>query len=268
MEGLRFDSNCVIGATEVLSKEEYPSLMRKSGDFHVILGKERAIQVYMFMFADNRLGYYFCGQMDRPEQHDEKDFRFSDWKPAAEIEQVRNFKCPFGGTVGDLIDKAPKERLSKVMLQEKYFSTWYHQRTILIGDACHKHLPFGGQGANQSILDSVHIVNQLYGIPSNSFKDIEKSFRAFYDHRSPNAKEVFQSTSMVASILSKKGMVGDLVRFLTLNHLLAFINNLGMDGMNADRPYLCFLPVPSGHGTISPKPQVVPVHFKGATSMV
>ncbi|KAG0040335.1 hypothetical protein BGZ82_003640 [Podila clonocystis] len=218
LEGLRFDSNCVIGTTEVLSEEEYPSLKRKSGDFHVILGKERAIQVYMFTFADNRLGYYFCDQMDRPEQHDEKDFRFSDWKPVAEDElcgQVRNFKCPFGGTVGDLIDKTPKERLSKVMLQDKYFSTWYHQRTILIGDACHKadiidlkrithDARVKNQGANQSILDSVHIVNQLYGVPSNSLEDIEKSFRAFYDHRSPNAKEVFQSTSMVASILSKK----------------------------------------------------------------
>jgi 2-polyprenyl-6-methoxyphenol hydroxylase-like FAD-dependent oxidoreductase len=45
LEGLRFDSNCVIGTTEVLSEEEYPALKKKSGDFHVILGKERAIQV-------------------------------------------------------------------------------------------------------------------------------------------------------------------------------------------------------------------------------
>ncbi|KAG0362232.1 hypothetical protein BG005_006371 [Podila minutissima] len=74
------------------------------------------------------------------------------------------------------------------------------------GDACHKHLPFGGQEANQSILDSVHIVNQLYDIPSNSLEDIEKSFKAFDGHRSP-AKEDFQPTFMVASTLSKKPII-------------------------------------------------------------
>jgi 2-polyprenyl-6-methoxyphenol hydroxylase-like FAD-dependent oxidoreductase len=90
------------------------------------------------------------------------------------------------------------------MLEDKYFSTWYHKRTVLMGDACHKHLPFGGQGANQAILDSVHLVNQLYGIPSNSLSDIGMSFRAYYENRSGNAKEVYKSTSMVATILSAR----------------------------------------------------------------
>jgi len=103
-----------------------------------------------------------------------------------------------------VIDRTPKERLSKVMLEDKYFSTWFHKRTVLMGDACHKHLPFGGQGANQAILDSVHLVNQLYGIPSNSQADITKSFEAYYGYRSANAKEVFKSTSLVASILSSR----------------------------------------------------------------
>ncbi|KAK3810215.1 MAG: hypothetical protein J3Q66DRAFT_64581 [Benniella sp.] len=262
---LRFDSNCVIGVTEELNVEEYPILKERNGDFYVLIGKERAIQVYLFAFAENRLGWQICGQMDKPENYEEKDFRFSDWKPTAADElcdMVRHYKCPFGGTVGDLMDRTPKERLSKIMLEDKYFSTWYHKRTVLMGDACHKHLPFGGQGANQAILDSVHLVNQLYGIPSNSLSDINLSFKNYYDNRSGNAKEVYKSTSMVATILSARGFISDVVRWIALAHTPQFINDLGMDGMNTDRPYLCFLPPPPGKGIIDPKPQAIPVHYK------
>ncbi|KAG0243755.1 hypothetical protein B0O80DRAFT_463797 [Mortierella sp. GBAus27b] len=265
---LRFDSNCVIGVTEELSVDDYPILKERNGDFYVLIGKEKAIQVYLFTFAENRLGWQICGHMDTPENYDEKDFRFSDWKPTAADElcdMVRHYKCPFGGTLGDLMDRTPKERLSKVMLEDKYFSTWYHKRTVLMGDACHKHLPFGGQGANQAILDSVHLVNQLYGIPSNSLSDIGMSFKAYYENRSGNAKEVYKSTSMVATILSARGFVSDVVRWIALAHTPEFINNLGMDGMNTDRPILCFLPPPTGKGSVDAKPQAIPVHYKGGS---
>ncbi|KAF9114638.1 hypothetical protein BGX27_010215 [Mortierella sp. AM989] len=270
LEPLRFDSNCILGVTDVLSEEEYPALKRKSGDFYVIIGKEKAIQVYLFTFAENRIGWHICGRMDQPEEYDEKNFRFTDWVPTAADElcdMVRHYKNPYGGTVGDIIDRTSKERLSKVMLQDKYFSTWYHKRTVLMGDACHKHLPFGGQGANQAILDSVHLVNQLYGIPSNSLDDIEKSFKAYYENRSPNAKEVFKNTSLVATILGSRGIISDMVRFVALGHLPDFINKAGMDGMNTDRPYLCFLPPPPGKGSVDPKPQAVPVHYKGTDAV-
>ncbi|KAI1314575.1 hypothetical protein EDD11_002004 [Mortierella claussenii] len=263
---LRFDSDCVVGVTDEVSPEDYPALKSKNGDFYVLIGKEKAIQVYLFTFAENRLGWHICVRLDKPEEHNEKDFRFSDWKPAVADELcdlVRHYKSPFGGTVGDMIDRTPKDRLSKVMLEDKYFSTWYHKRTVLMGDACHKHLPFGGQGANQAILDSVHLVNQLYDIPSSSLQDVEKSFKAYYEYRSPNAREVFKSTSLVATILSSRGLISDMVRFVTLGHLPDFVSNVGMDGMNTDRPYLCFLPPPPGKGSVQPKPQAIPVHYKG-----
>ncbi|KAG9321343.1 hypothetical protein KVV02_001121 [Mortierella alpina] len=156
-------------------ENEYPVLKEKSGDFYVLIGKEKAIQVYLFTFAENRLGWHICGRMDKPEEHDEKDFRFSDWA------------------------------------------------------------------------------------------DISKSFEAYYGYRSANAKEVFKSTSLVASILSSRGFVSEVVRFFALGHLPDAINNMGMDGMNTDRPYLCFLPPPPGQGSVKPKPQAIPVHYQRAS---
>jgi len=54
------------------------------------------------------------------------------------VAQVRDFPVVSGGdkklSLGDLIDWTPKEFMSKVMLEEKVFETWYDCRTVLIGD--------------------------------------------------------------------------------------------------------------------------------------
>ena len=37
-------------------------------------------------------------------------------------------------TLGDYIDKTPSHLMSKVMLEEIVFDTWYGDRTVLIGE--------------------------------------------------------------------------------------------------------------------------------------
>lgn len=69
-------------------------------------------------------------------------FMNSEWGPeAAEsmCKEVRHLKVPGGmdgkdWTMGDLIDRTPKDLLTKVMLEEKLFTTWSSGRTVLIGD--------------------------------------------------------------------------------------------------------------------------------------
>lgn len=52
--------------------------------------------------------------------------------------QVRHFRIPGGKdgnlTMGNIIDRTPKDQISKVMLEEKIFSTWHGGRTVLLGD--------------------------------------------------------------------------------------------------------------------------------------
>lgn len=53
-------------------------------------------------------------------------------------EQVKDFPVVSGGKkkliFQDLINWTPKELISKVMLEEKVFETWYDCRTVLLGD--------------------------------------------------------------------------------------------------------------------------------------
>lgn len=54
-------------------------------------------------------------------------------------QEVRELRVPGGKdgkvlTIGDLIDRTPKDRLAKLYWEERFFHTWYCSRTVLIGD--------------------------------------------------------------------------------------------------------------------------------------
>ena len=70
-------------------------------------------------------------------QAEQEKFRNSEWGPernAEMIKIVKDFQAPCGGTLGDLIDQTPADRISRVYLEDKMFETWTHGRTVLIGD--------------------------------------------------------------------------------------------------------------------------------------
>ncbi|KAI9235459.1 MAG: hypothetical protein BYD32DRAFT_463423 [Podila humilis] len=66
----------------------------------------------------------------------------------------------------DWICLTPKDRICKVMLEEKVFTTWHSGRTVLLGDACHKAMtvalnPAGGASALLVIHDAVTLANWI-----------------------------------------------------------------------------------------------------------
>ena len=64
-------------------------------------------------------------------------FMISEWAPGLDSEMVKEFQdrpCPYGGTMGDLFNATPKETVAKVYLDHKMFETWFHGRSVLIGD--------------------------------------------------------------------------------------------------------------------------------------
>jgi 2-polyprenyl-6-methoxyphenol hydroxylase-like FAD-dependent oxidoreductase len=66
-------------------------------------------------------------------------FKSSDWVPQENrkmMDSIRHFKTPYG-TIGDLFDVTPIDRVSKVYFEDQLFETWNHGRTVLIGDGMH-----------------------------------------------------------------------------------------------------------------------------------
>ncbi|KAI8603109.1 hypothetical protein EDD21DRAFT_48992 [Dissophora ornata] len=166
---IKLDQLVVVGITEPLSPVEYPLLKEDVCQFRIVLGgQDRPYTMWMVPLSDNRLAWSIGGRTDALEGssvwsesqeeavssfgHKSHQYsRFPDWGETESdsieeiCEQMRGTRNPFGfGTYGDLIDKTPKHLISRVMFEEKEFRTWYGGRTVLIGDACHKSVPFGG----------------------------------------------------------------------------------------------------------------------------
>lgn len=84
-----------------------------------------------------QLCWFLAHQYKSAAESKNQQFRNSEWGPEANeamINEFRNLPCPYGGIMGELFDDTPKDLISKVFVEEKMFETWYHGRTVLIGD--------------------------------------------------------------------------------------------------------------------------------------
>lgn len=169
---------------------------------------------------------------------------------------VRHLVGPEGGTVGDLIDSTNRELLSKVMLEERAFKTWYGGRTVLLGDACHKSVPCAGKGANEAILDAVTLASLLYDMPpTNHLEDFHRVFRAYQQSRAAAAKQTVEMSSRLNAVLMKEGWVADLTRKLVCGIPTSFMGRPIVDKVHAQRTQATFLPFVKDRGSVPGKPQ-------------
>ncbi|KAF9912938.1 hypothetical protein EC991_007552 [Linnemannia zychae] len=153
------------------------------------------------------------------------------------------------GTVGEIIDATPNDRISKVMLESKLFKTWFHERTVLIGDACHKILPFAGrQGGIQAILDCISLANALYDMNTVSDDDITKAFKRYTNERYPITKNAVSGSHSFGKLMNIKGKVSDFVRTITFNKVPPWILRLATDKLHLNRPQLTYLPMVPDRG--------------------
>ncbi|KAF9334552.1 hypothetical protein BG006_001968 [Podila minutissima] len=229
---LPFSSVCLVGQTEVLDPEEFPDLKHEYSQFMAIQGRQE-------MYSSSK---------------DNDSFRNSEWGPeAAETmcKQVRHFKVPGGKdrvlTIGDLIDRTPKDLISKVMLEEKVFDTWYALRTVLLGDACHKLHPSGGAGALTAMHDAVALANWISSLKGTSLAHLKPIFKEYYAERFPIAKETFATSHMLSKIPGK-GFVSRVTKEI-FRRMPAWMFRLVVLRVAAARPQVSFLPLVEDKGT-------------------
>ncbi|KAI1314657.1 hypothetical protein EDD11_001910 [Mortierella claussenii] len=152
------------------------------------------------------------------------------------------------GTVAEIIDATNTDRISKVMLESKMFKVWHHERTVLIGDACHKVLPFAGQGAIQAILDGISLANALYDMKTNSIDDITKAFKRYSHERIPIAKAAVTGSRSFGKLLNVQGKVTDFIRKISFSRVPNWVLRMATDRLHLYRPQLTYLPMVPDRG--------------------
>lgn len=75
--------------------------------------------------------------MESTSFENNETFKNSEWgsESSKSIEESwLSLPMSIGGTLGDLVAATPKEAISKVYFEEKLYTTWFHNRVVLMGD--------------------------------------------------------------------------------------------------------------------------------------
>ncbi|KAG0231106.1 hypothetical protein BGX31_005635 [Mortierella sp. GBA43] len=255
--GYQYD--CLVGVTEPLDPHANPALSEKFSEFQTILTKDASVSHWCIPLTENRISWMVVKHHDKGRKYAEETiFKQSDWGGDAAEQMSQEFcelQTSYGCNLGYLIDRTPRDALAKVMLEEKFYTAWYSGRAVLIGDACHKVVPFGGQGANQSIHDALAVANLLVELKDNTVPDIESMFETYYKQRSPIGRAAVQMSSRVGNLMTRKGWFNDFLRKVALRHTPRWLAQLVNDRASYDRPQATFLPFVEVGGTLRPRPQ-------------
>ncbi|KAF9928056.1 hypothetical protein FBU30_002656 [Linnemannia zychae] len=191
--------------------------------------------------------------------HKPYSVRTTDWGHGGAADmcnEIRDFPiCGGDGTLtlGDLIDNTPCDQLAKLTLEERVFETWYFGRVVLIGDACHKLHPAGGQGATAAFHDALALANWINALPSNHIRDIEAAFKSYKDERYVVA---LQYTALAKQMCKLYGKANDysavFVRFFLKKMPFRLWKRI-MVKMILCRPQASFLPSVPNTGTVPPE---------------
>ncbi|KAF9309956.1 hypothetical protein BGZ91_007231 [Linnemannia elongata] len=209
--------------TKPLTPAEIPLLAADKCQLIRIVGEDKPYAWNTFTTTQSTLCWSIVRFLDEESSKLHDSFRNSEWGPeAAEAmcEEVRDFPIIAGGdtklTIGDLIDWSPKEYISKVMLEEKVFKTWYGCRTVLMGDV----------------------------------DEIERAFESYRAERIEWVERAFNTSQMLQALVAK-GLKPMLVRFMMKN-MPEFLKRRAAEQMYSCRPQLAFLPLDETPALVKP----------------
>ncbi|KAK3828014.1 MAG: hypothetical protein J3Q66DRAFT_321621 [Benniella sp.] len=256
-ENLELGFNCMVGVTDSLDPERFKQLKDDYAHFTAILGRDR-LSWGVVNVPNNQICWILLVQFDDADEAAEQRFRNSEWGPESTDVMVKEFReClnPYGGTMGEMIDATPKDRWSKVFLEEKLFETWYHGRTVLIGDAAHKMIPAAGQGAINAMQDAVILANCLYDMPDTSARSIQNAFQDYFEQRYEHAKMQLDISKAMGKVIAGQSFFERLARKVLLNYVPAWIHSRTNNKTASYRPQINWMPYATNHGTGSVLPQ-------------
>ncbi|KAF9125004.1 hypothetical protein BGW39_007749, partial [Mortierella sp. 14UC] len=230
---LPFSCVCLAGHSEPLDPEKFTELKDPQCHFYNTLGTGKPYS-------------------ESSKLHN--NFRTTDWGEGAVgsmCDEVRDFPIPGGDgklTLADLIDGTPKSQMTKVMLEEKVFDTWYHCRTVLIGDAVHKIHPAGGQGALLGFHDAIALANWINVLPSKRVKHTEYILKEYKKERYPFAKAAYNHGRNMSNV-SDKDLKASITRYISKN-MPQWLWRMFLTKISAQRPQAAFLPYVHDNGTV------------------
>ncbi|KAF9935142.1 hypothetical protein FBU30_007521 [Linnemannia zychae] len=263
-EDLPFSCICLVGQTKPLDPEQYPIVNQPRCAFQLYLGDNKPYSWILVTTAQNTIAFMVLHHLNSTTNRatadqcsrQKENVEWDAYPAQAMCDETRDFPISLQEgkkhTLGDLFEQTPKELISKVMLEEKVFQTWYSGRYVLLGDACHKLHPAGGHGAVTAFHDAVALANLLYAMPTTTAKDITTVFKEYYMERLPAVTESFNQSHRLSK-MTDKGILGTIILF-TITRLPDWLMKIMLAKTVRFRPQVGFLEPIKIMGSVIPVP--------------
>ncbi|KAG0325826.1 hypothetical protein BG000_001654 [Podila horticola] len=237
---LPFRCICLVGQTEVLDPKEFPQLTLPQTEFNSVLGNQKDYNRVTITTKRNTICWVNMLFLDKKTSKAGEYFRNSEWGPQAVeamCEEVRDFTVPGGKdgkvlTMGDLIDRTPKDLISKVMLEEKVN-------------------PSGGTGALSAVHDAVALANWLCSLQSTLPRTLARVFKEYHAERHPIAKQNLLNSQMLCA-LGGKTFMAKILRAIFKRLPKWVWNRFFLVTLSRARPQVSFLPLVKDTGSVPP----------------
>ncbi|KAG0366933.1 hypothetical protein BGZ54_004679 [Gamsiella multidivaricata] len=248
---------CLVGTTGSLDTTKFPGVDVPASEGTLLVGDSASPYAWStFTVPGNKICWNVVVQLDVNASEEEK-FKNSEWASTTNekmIEKVCEFKTPYG-KMGDLFDATPKDQISRVFLEDMVYETWYHSRTVLIGDAAHKLLPSTGQGAVNAMQDAVVLANCLYDLESVTHENIQAALKNFREQRYDHVKTQHEASQFGAKIQYGHTWYERILRHIVFNYLPKSLQRNHILKDSQYRPQVAFLPQTANRGSGSVQPQ-------------
>ncbi|KAG0266141.1 hypothetical protein BG011_003128 [Mortierella polycephala] len=221
---------CMLGVAQPGNPERYQCLKDPFVNFSSVMGGN-GLGWNVINIPDDKICWSLWIQLDVSSLSQEVLLQDDEWTSKNNDKMISVFRrmpCPYGGTMGELIDATPPDLISKVFLEEQLFETWHHGRTVLIGDSCHTMLPGAGQGATNAMQDAVILANCLVELKDLKLNTIRFALEDFQEQRYRHARRQYLYSKMVSKLMSGQRIYEDTATY---------------------RPQVCFLPPTENRGS-------------------
>ncbi|KAF9092180.1 hypothetical protein BGX23_004537 [Mortierella sp. AD031] len=249
-EKMVVNHSTMVGLTGPLDPEKYPALKDTAKFSHSDWVIGQGPFTWSYSLENNRI-WWGLGVQVREGDHSKEDGGLtSAWGPeAAEAlcEEIKDFKFPLDYCQG--------------LLEEKLFETWHHQRTVLIGDACDKILPYVGQGAVNAMEDAVILANALYEMRSVTVRNITAALEDYRSQRYAHAAEQLVASKMFSMLMVGQKWYEDLLRRFVLGHASKFFQRRNYAKTLNYRPQASFIERVPDRCVIPVLPQKVSLRY-------
>ncbi|KAF9278481.1 hypothetical protein BGZ68_008530 [Mortierella alpina] len=248
LEPMSIGYMCLVGTTDELDAKAYPALQDPFTHFSRVLGNG-PLAFYTVTVPGNRVCWGALVQLDSSTvlSRDVTSLKNAEWGPEsneAMINEIYDRPCRLGCTMGALTDATPKDGISRVFLEEKIFETWYHNRTVLIGD-----------GATNAMQDAIVLANAIYNLSSVTSEEITCALKLYHGQRYTLSKMHVEKSKSMAKLMNGTSWLEKAIRYVVFNWIPSGRRSEKVYQDTGYRPQACFLPLTENRGTVAVLPQ-------------